>query len=367
VETCADPSQGRWKQYRQSILPPFISLVFALFVSGLIIWGMGVSPILAYGRLFSGAFGSVNSLAETLVKAAPLILTGISFALAMRCGVFNIGAEGQLFMGALASTAVGIYLPPMPPVVHIPIGILAAFTAGGLWGLLAGFLKVRFGASEIITTIMLNYVAILFVGYVIHGPMLEPPGFLPQTPLVSQTIRYARILPGTRLHLGILVSIIALLLFFIFLWKTKMGYEIRVVGHNPEAAKYAGMHPNRSLLLTMLISGGFAGMAGANEVLGILGRMHEAFTQGIGFDGIAVALIGQNSPIGIFLGAFLFGAMRSGANIMQLSTGVPVAVIYIIQALIVLFLVSSELFRRKGFRPVLLFYRRLKGGLGHGK
>jgi len=328
---------------------------------------MDVNPLIAYQWLFKGAFGSTNSVAETLLKASPLMLTGIAFALAMRCGLFNIGAEGQLYIGALCSTIVGLYFNAFPIFIHLPLAIIAGFIGGGIWGLLAGYLKVRFGASEIITTIMLNYVALFLVSYMIHGPLLEPPGFLPQTPLVEETARYPRILAGTRLHMGLIFATMALVLFYLLLWKTKIGYEIRVVGDNPSAANYAGMKPNRSILLTMFLSGGFAGLAGANEILGVLGRMVEGFSVGLGFDGIAVALLGQNTPLGIFLSSILFGAMRSGANIMQLSTGVPVAVIYIIQALIVIFLVSSELFRRKGLKPVKNFIKKVKSTGGEYK
>jgi len=267
-------------------------------------------------------------------------------------------------MGALASTVVGLYMPPVPMSIHLPIAVAAGFIGGGLWGLVAGYLKVKFGANEIITTIMLNYVALFFIGYMMHGPLLEPPGFLPQTPMVAETAKYPKILAGTRLHMGLIISLIALVMFYILLWKTKLGYEIRVVGHNPTAAHYAGMKPNRSLLVAMFLSGGFAGMAGSNEVLGVLGRMMEHFSYGVGFDGIAVALLGQNGPGGILLAAILFGAMRSGANIMQLATGVPVATIYVIQALIVIFIVCSEIFRRKGLKPFQnIMYRYRKKGV----
>jgi simple sugar transport system permease protein len=358
------------KNIQGKITAPIVSVLLALLVSAGIISIMGVDPLTAYYWMFKGALGSNNSIAETLLKATPLILTGLSFALAMRCGLLNIGAEGQLFMGGLAATIAGIYLTGMPMVIHLPIAIMAGFVGGGLWGLVAGLLKVRFGANEIITTVMLNYVAIFFVGYMVHGPLLEPPGFLPQTPMVAASAMFPKILAGTRLHAGLLIALIALLLFYILLWKTKLGYEIRVVGSNQDAAKYAGMNPKKSILLAMFFSGGLAGLAGMSEILGVQLRLMEKFSQGLGFDGIAIALLGQNGPIGVLLASLLFGAMRSGANIMQLVTGVPVAIIYVIQALVVLFVVCSVIFRRKGLKPikdVLTKFKRKKGaGIGGG-
>ena len=256
-----------------------------------------------------------------------MIFTGLSFALAKRCGLVNIGAEGQLYMGGFLATVVGIYIKGLPIYIHLPLAIAAGFIGGGLWGLLAAWLKIKFGASEVITTIMLNYIAIHWISYLVTGPMKEPPGNFPQTPQVEITAQLPRILEGTRLHLGLIIALLAILFFYYFLWKTTAGYETRVVGENPEAARYAGMNPARNSLLAMFIAGGFAGLAGMSEILGIQQRMFQNFSPNYGFDGIAVALLGQNTPIGVLLSGILFGILRSGANMMQMGAKVPIAVI----------------------------------------
>lgn len=328
----------------KSMTLPILAIFSALVLGAIIIGLMGLDPVLAYRNLLKGSLGSTNAVGETLVKTTPLIFTGLSFALAKRCGLINIGAEGQLYMGGFLATVIGIYVHGLPIFIHLPLAIIAGFVGGGLWGLLSAWLKVKFGASEIITTIMLNYVAIHWISYLVTGPMKEPPGSFPQTAAVAVTAQLPRILSGTRLHLGLIVALLAIILFYYFLWRTTVGYETRVVGQNAEAARYAGMNPGRNALLAMFIAGGFAGLAGASEILGIQQRMFQLFSPGYGFDGIAVALLGQNTPIGILLSGLLFGILRSGANMMQMAAKVPIAVIYIIQALVIIFVVGSNLF-----------------------
>lgn len=345
---------------KRNFIIPVISIFLSLFISGILISLMGVNPFEAYKYLFSGALGSVNGISETIVKATPLILTALTFALSMKCGIVNIGAEGQLYIGALSATLVGILLPPLPFLFHLPLAIIAGFIGGGVWGLIAGILKVKFSANEIISTIMLNYIAIYFVGFMINGPLLEPPGFLRQTAKVAESVRLPKIFSGTRLHTGLFIALIALVFYYVFLKKTKQGYQVKVVGENQRAAKYAGMNVFSSILLVMFISGGFAGLAGTVEILGVQTRLLEGFSNGLGFDGIAVALLGRNHPLGILLAAIFFGAIRSGGNIMQLSTGLPIAIIYIIQAFAVLFVIGGELFRRKGFEPFRNLYQKIK-------
>jgi simple sugar transport system permease protein len=293
--------------------------------------------------MLQGAFGGRNAIGETLVKMTPLIFTALAFALAARCGMVNIGAEGQLYMGGFAATLAGVYLAGLPVYIHLPITILAGFAGGGLWGLLAGWLKVKFGASDVISTIMLNYIAQHFISLMASGPMIEPPGKEPKSLPILASAALPRIFPGTRLHLGFMLALFCVFAFWFFLWKTTAGFEIRVVGLNPEAASYAGMKPSRSVLLGMFIAGGFGGLAGASEILGVLDRMLPNFSPGYGFDGIAVALLGQNTPAGILLAGFLFGIIRSGANLMQMMSKVPVSIVYIIQALVILFAVGSNI------------------------
>ncbi len=323
---------------------PALAVVLALVLGAIVISLAGLDPIVSCHYLLKGSLGSNKAIGETLIKAVPLIFTGLSYALANRCGLINIGAEGQLYMGGFLATAVGIYFKGLPVFIHLPLAIISGFIGGGLWGFLAGWLKVKFGASEIITTIMLNYVAIHWVTYLVTGPMKEPPGTFPQTPVVELSAQLPRIVPGTRLHLGLLVAILAVLFYYYFLWRTTIGYETRVVGLNSEAARYAGINLGRNSVLAMFIAGGFAGLAGMSEILGIQQRMFQMFSPGYGFDGIAVALLGQNTPIGIILSGLLFGILRSGANKMQMAAEVPNAIIYIIQSLVIIFVVGSNMF-----------------------
>lgn len=328
----------------RSALTPVLAVLFALIASILVILLMGLNPIRAYAALVQGSVGSFNAVGETIIKMTPLIFTGLSFALADKCGLCNIGAEGQLFMGALASSVAGIYLVGLPAPIHVPICILAGFVGGGLWGALAGALKVKFGASEVITTIMLNYVAQYFVNYMVRIPMVEPPGAYPQTPPIQGSAVLIRLIPGTRINLGIVLAVVCIALYAFFLYKTTKGYELRIVGYNAEAARYAGMRPNRSALLAMFLAGGLAGLAGAAEILGVQGRLFQNFSAGYGFDGIAVALLGQGSPLGIFFSAVLFGMLKAGSNMMQMLARVPVSLVGIIQALVILFVVGAGLF-----------------------
>ncbi len=325
----------------KSALSPAASIGLALLLGGFVIALLGISPFAAYYHLLVGAFGTLPAIGETLVKATPLIFTGLAFALAFRCGLINIGAEGQLFMGGFGAALAGIHLRGLPMYVHLPVALAAGFAAGGLWGALCGWLKTRFGASEIITTVMMNYVAIYWVSYVVAGPMVDPVSQMPQTAQVLATAQLPRILAGTRVHLGFLVALVAVAFFGFYLWRTARGFETRVVGQNPHAAAYAGMNAAANVLLAMFLAGGMAGLAGAGEVLGIQFRLYQGFSPGYGFDGIAVALLGRNTPVGIVLAALLFGALRAGGNLMQMLSHVPVAVISIIQALVIIFVVAG--------------------------
>lgn len=328
----------------KSLSLPLLSIISALILGAIVILAMGLDPINAYQNLIKGSLGSVNAIGETLVKTTPLLFTGLSYALARRCGLFNLGAEGQLYMGGFLASVVGIYIKGLPIFIHLPLALAAGFIGGGLWGLLAGWLKLRFGASELITTIMLNYVATHWVSFLVTGPMIEPPGNFPQSAQMAVTAQLPRIVAGTRLHLGLIIALLGIVFYYWFLWKTTIGYETRVVGENPEAAQYAGMDTSRRALLAMFIAGGFAGLAGCSEILGVQQRLFQNFSPNYGFDGIAVALLGQNTPIGILLSGILFGVLRSGANMMQMAAKVPIALIYIIQALVIMFVVGSDIF-----------------------
>ncbi len=344
---------------------PFVAVLAALLIGAGVIAFIGVDPWIAYKSLFMGSLSNVNSMAETLVKTTPLIFTALSYAFAARCGLVNLGAEGQLYAGAIFSTTLAIYLTGLPMIIHLPVAISAGFIGGGLWGLLAGWLKVRFGASEVITTIMLNYIAVHFLSFLVTGPMIEPPGNFPQTPQAQLSAILPKIVPGTRLHLGFIIALLAILFYYFFLWKTTTGYETRVVGLNPTAAEYAGINPTKNALLAMFIAGGFAGLAGTSEILGIQLRMFQAFSPGYGFDGIAVALLGGGTPVGILIAGILFGILRSGANMMQMLARVPIAIIYIIQAFVIIFVISSGYFT-KAYNKRKLEKQAREGGTNNG-
>lgn len=331
----------KWKEALSELAIPFLAIVIALILGAVIIEVCGLDAGLAYKALLKGSVMSKQAIGETIVKATPLIFTALAYALAKRCGMVNLGAEGQLYMGGLIGGLVALYVP-MPSFLHIPACIIAGFIGGGLWGMLAAGLKIKFGASEMITTIMLNYVANNIVNYMVQSVILEPGGALPQTAKVWSTAMLPKIVQGTRINLGFVFAIIGIIFYYLFLWKTKPGYETRVVGLNAEAARYAGFNGNKRSLMAMFLAGGMAGVAGIVEIIGIQIRMYPNFSPGYGFDGIAAALLGKGTPIGLALGSFLFGVLRAGAHQMSISAKVPVAIIYIIQATVILFVVGSN-------------------------
>lgn len=323
---------------------PTVAVVLALVIGAVVIAAMGFSWVTAYESLLLGSLGSKTAITESLVKATPLIFTGLSFAIGNRCGLINLGAEGQVYLGGLFASFVGIYGAGLPMVLHLPLTLLAGALGGGLWGLLCGALKLKFGASELITGIMLNYIAIQLISYFVTGPLKEEGAAFPQSAEIAPGAQLMRILPDTRLHAGIIVALLCIVVYYVFLWKTTKGYEIRLVGLSPGAAAYAGMSAGKNSLLAMFLAGGFAGLAGCSEIIGVQLRLFQNFSPDYGFDGIAVALLGNNSPLGILLSGLLFGVLRSGSNKMQMSANVPVSIVQILQAFIILFVVGREMF-----------------------
>jgi simple sugar transport system permease protein len=304
----------------------------------------------AYSGLFAGAIGnpfvSITPITETLLRATPLILAGLAVALGFRAGLFNIGAEGQIYIGALFATGVGISFGDMPFFIHLPLAVLAGFVGGALWGFLPGILKARTGAHEVITTIMLNYVSYLIVDLALRQPFYQRPD---RADPVSKFIEPSATLPplfaDQRLHWGLLIAILAAVAVWWLLFRSTKGFEFRAVGLNPSAARYAGMNISRTIVLTMMISGGLAGLAGASEILGTNLRLTPAFSPHWGFDAIAIALLGASRPVGVVAAAILFGALRAGAGPMQAATGIPVDLVIVIQGLIILFIAAPALVR----------------------
>jgi ABC-type uncharacterized transport system permease subunit len=323
-----------------------IGAVFAglLLSAGLII-SAGVDPIKAYDALIVGAFGDAWSTGNSLGRATPLILAGLGVAFAFKSGVWNVGAEGQIYIGALCATIVGIYIKGLPTFIHLPLSLLAGFVGGALWGGIAGYLKARFSINEVISTLMLNYIAIYIVGALVRGPIIEFPNHEPQTAQVAENARLPIILSGTRLHAGILLALVAVAIVYLILKRTPIGYEVRAVGESPVAARHAGMNIVWIQVLAMLISGGLAGLAGTSEVLGAQYRLRDMFLPNYGYDALAVAMLGQLHPIGVFISGLFFGALRAGSGTMQRMVGLPSSLVFIVQGAVVFMVVSTAVVR----------------------
>ena len=345
---------GRFSGLGQKLLVPALAVFTALVIGGLIILISGGNPLEAYRGLIEGAFGSPKAISETLIWSTPYIFAGLAVALAFKGGLFNIGAEGQLALGALAAAWLGYGLPKalgttIPAIIHVPICVLGGALAGGLWGAIPGWLKARFGAHEVINTIMMNYIALSLVSFLLNGPMKDPSptNVIARTPEIAATARIGRIFadPALRIHWGTVLAFIVAFLVWFLLWKMTVGFEIRTVGSSSGAARYAGINVGRTIILTMFLSGALAGLAGAVEVTGLNYRHELSFALGYGFDAIAIALLGRTHPAGVVLAAILFGAMRSGATRMQFLTQIPVDIISVVQALILLFVAADEIIR----------------------
>jgi general nucleoside transport system permease protein len=280
-------------------------------------------------------------------KQRPLLLTSLGVLVALKGGQFNIGGEGQIYMGGLGSAIVGLSLHGLPALVHIPLALLGGFLLGAAWGLIPGYLKAMRGVNEVITTLLLNYIAINLVSYVVSGPLLEPKAPSPFSPAIAVTAQLPILLPQTQTHAGILLGLAATGILWVVFARSPLGYRIETVGQNPIAARYAGISVEQTIVLVMSLAGGLAGLAGAGEVLGLKYRLFENFSPGYGFDAIAIAFLSRGNLLGVVLTSLFFGALRGGANVMQRSAGVPVTVVLAIQGLTVLFIAISLVVERR--------------------
>lgn len=328
---------------------PILAILLGLVVGTIFILIAGHSPMEAYQAFLTAVAGRPRNIGETLVDTIPLIFTGLSVALAFRCGLFNIGVEGQYLMGQLGAAWAGSALA-MSGAVHPTVAILVGMVFAAFWAVIPGLLKAYRGVHEVINTIMLNYTALYFVNWVVTGPLRDPAstGGAATRPVKPTALLVQGLIQGSRLHNGLWVALIVAFLVWVFLWKTPMGYEIRSVGLSPGAAEYAGISVPKNIVLAMGLSGALAGLAGAVQVLGVAtnGRFYEPMGfAGFGFDGIAVALVGRNHPLGVVLAALLFGALDRGGPAMQANAGVPKAVVWIVQGTVIFFVAAEGLWR----------------------
>lgn len=328
---------------REQFLIPLIAVLMGLIVGSILMLVSGYNPLVGYGALFSGIFGTLYDAGETIREITPLIFTGLAVAFAFRTGLFNIGVEGQFVVGSLAAVAVGV-LFDLPWFIHAPLAFLAGCIAGAIWAAIPGILKAKLHVHEVITSIMLNYTALIAVNYIIRT-YLKSTSERTEKIQASASLSFeplAALFDYSRIHLGIIIALLFAYLFYLILWKTIWGYELRAVGFSPFASQYAGMSVPRNIVTSMMISGFLAGAGGAAESLGVYGYLAiNAALPGYGFDGIAVALLGANSPIGIVLAAILFGSLQYGSNNMQHQAHIPTEIITIVIAVIILFVASN--------------------------
>src|SRR5690606_19738 len=339
--------------FEDLVIVPVLAVIAALALVALIMLATGVSlPTIgrSFAALFIGSVGSLNAVSETLTSAAPLTLAGLGIALGFRAGLFNIGAEGQVIVGGLAAAIVGFSFSGLPAASHLPLALAAGALVGALWAAIAGWLRASTGAHEVITTIMLNLIAVKLLDYMLRMPWVQREGRAdPISKSVLPSAELPRLFdwidPTLRVHAGIAVVLLAVLFGWWLLFRSTVGFAFRAAGLNPDAARYAGMRSGLIIVLVMALAGALAGLAGANQLLGVLGRASPNFSGGVGFDAIAVALLGRSHPVGVLLAGLLFGALQAGGRQMQVSAGVSLDLIAIIQALIIIFIAAPILMR----------------------
>lgn len=322
-------------------------LCITLIVAAVLVMMAGASPVEACQMFFKGIFGNLNGIGEVFVKATPLILTGLGCSVAFRTGFFNIGAEGQFYVGSMLATWVALNMTGVPGPARIALAVIAGFLAGGIWALIAAMMKAKLGISETIVTIMLNYIAINFLGIAVRTFMMDPAGSVPQSAKLDAAVTLSRFLKPTRIHTGIFIAVAAVILVWFLMEKTTVGYQIKVVGFNQRAAAVNGISVVKNIIISAALSGGLAGIAGAVEVLGVQRKLLEGISGGCGYTAILITLLAGNKPFGVLITAILFAALSVGSNSMQRQMGIPAAIVDFIIGMIVLLILGRELFRFK--------------------
>lgn len=337
----------------RELLFPLIAVIAAFVIGGILILIIGDNPIEAYRLLLGSALSWPDGIGYTLFYATPLIFTGLAVLVALRCGLLNIGAEGQLYVAAFATAWVGITLANVSAWILLPLCFVAAILAGGVWGAIPGVLKARFGSHEVINTIMLNFVAVALVSYFTQYHYKIPGDPIMETAPIGAGAHIARLgkfIPGLPeripLNLAFILALVCCVLVYLFLWRTKWGYELRSTGANPSAAEYGGISIRKQIIIAMTISGSLAGMVGINEVLGYRYRYYDGFSANYGFTGIAVALLGRNHPVGVLLAALLFGMLiRGGIFVDAFTNNVTKDLVDVLQGIVILFVAAEALLR----------------------
>lgn len=341
---------------KRGYAPPYLSFVnafgsvfFALLFGAMFLSITGHSPVKVYSLMFSGAFGSTYGLSETLVKAIPLMLAGLGVSIAFKMLLWNIGAEGQLYMGAFAASYVALFHPELPVYIMLPAMFLAAVAAGGIWALVAAIPRAYLSVNETITSLLLNYVAILWVDYLVYGPWKDPKGFnFPLTAPFGEAAQLPAI-GSTRIHFGLILGLVAAVLLYFVLNRSRWGYEIKVIGESQQAARYGGINIKRNILLVMFLSGALAGVAGFSEVAGITHRLQHGLSPGYGYTAIIIAWLGKLHPAAVVLVSILFGGLLVGGYTIQ-TAGLPAATVSMLQGAILFFLLGGEFLNRYRIR-----------------
>lgn len=341
-----------WRDVLINIAIPFVGMLIALTIGAILLLFLNVNPLDAYSVMLGGAFGSWTGFFQALVKATPLLLVGLGICIAFRASVINIGGEGQIIAGALMATWWPLTFRAWPGWLLIPTTIIMGFLAGCVWGFIPGILKARLKVNEILSTVMMNAIALQFMNLLVRGPLIDPAGvsagtYLAQSERLPAHVWLVRLIPQTLLNAGAIIAVILAIVVYIFLWRTTLGYRIRAVGLNPEASRYAGINVPFYQALSLTLAGGFAGLAGVVEVLGVQHRLLEGITGGYGFSGIVAALFGGLHPLGSIPASVLFGGLLVGADKMQRAVQVPSSLINAILGLVVLFVVGSNIWSKR--------------------
>jgi len=331
---------------------PILAMLSALLIGAIVLLFLKVNPFVAYASIFSGVFGSMSGFTQSLVKATPLLLVGLGICIAFRASVINIGAEGQIILGALGATSWALLFKTWPGWLLVPSSIIASFIAGALWGFIPGILKARFKVNEILSTVMLNAIAIQLMNMLVRGPLIDQAGvtagtYLAQSERLPEAAWLPRLIPQSLLNAGAIIAVVLAFIVYLFLWRTTIGFRIRAVGLNPDASRYAGINVAFYQALSLTLAGGLAGLAGAVEVMGVHHRLLEGITSGYGFSGIVAALFGGLHPLGLIPAAWLFGSLLVGADKMQRAVQVPSALIDMLLGLVVLFVVGSAFISKR--------------------